>query len=41
MDKVCGIGEARGDLNFNPINLEGGLKSVFLKGEVVGNKLYL
>lgn len=32
MDKVCGIGEARGDLNFNPINLEGGLKSVFLKG---------
>lgn len=32
MDKVCEIGEARGDLNFNPINLEGGLKSVFLKG---------
>ncbi|MFZ3089130.1 MAG: NAD-dependent epimerase/dehydratase family protein [Nitrospirota bacterium] len=32
MDKVCEIGEARGDLNFKPLNLEEGLKSVFLKG---------
>jgi len=41
MDKVCEIGEVRGDLNFKPLNLEEGLKSVFLKGEVISNKLYL
>lgn len=43
-DKVCEIGEVRGDLNFNPINLEEGLKSVFCKGEVISNrssKLYM
>ncbi len=28
-DKVCEIGEVRGDFNFNPISLEGGLRSVF------------
>lgn len=31
-NKVCEIGDARRDLNFNPLNLEEGLKSVFFKG---------